>query len=502
MCGLALNFHSNLSNDNYDSSIRDTEDTLIIEKMMTAISHRGKDQESIQHFDSCTIGFNRLSITDRNIGKNKFNGWTVYMNGEIYNYKNLGFSGTECEVISQGLEMYGPNFVKQLNGMFFIIAVKGSEVYIFRDRYGIKPVYFFKTKTGFAAASEIKALLQHPDYDFDINENARLQWIVFNNILTDETLFKEIYKLDKGSYWHLNTDQVTKYWKWEFTPENMDYKEACGKVRELLKQAVERQTPKEVEYGTCLSGGLDSNIINALSGDIYTFTAGFKGGKDERAVAELSGKKHYQIIYNQIRDFNKTIYHLEDLRVGSSWANYGLYELASKFVKVCFDGAGGDELFAGYNWRYTTEDYYSIVNRTGIKNKYCEELFHHIFRDSLENRYAFDANYFLEGVLLVVDKLSMAHTIEVRLPFLDNDLVDFCTKLPNNFKVNKNILRDSFYDIIPQQVSMNQKQGFSSPDWFLNQKPKKASIEFYNNGNQALRWAVAAYEEWESIFKK
>lgn len=498
MCGIVLEFFNQLPEPKV--SVKDR-----ITSMLGAISHRGKDETYIRNYTSCAVGFRRLAITDINKSQPQGHPWLVFLNGEIYNYKDLGYKGTECEVISQGLDDYGPQFVKQLNGMFFIVAINGDNVYIFRDRYGIKPVYYFRSRTGIVIASEIKALLQHPDYKFSINENARQQWMVFNNILTDETLFGEIYKFDKGSYWHLNTDTITRYWKWEFTPEKMDYAEACTTIRRLFKKAVERQTPAEVSYGSCLSGGLDSNIINALCGDIYTFTAGFKGSTDERSLAELSGKKHYQVVYDQIRDLDKTIYHLEDLRVGASWANYGLYELASKFVKVCFDGAGGDELFAGYNWRYTAEDYYSVVNRTGIKSKYCEDLFRHIYsltgNDSIENRYAFDANHFLEGVLLVVDKLSMAHTIEIRVPFLDNDLVDFCIKLPNEFKTNKNILRDAFFDMIPMGIATNKKQGFSSPDWFAQKKPRKAAESFYNNGNQALRWSISAYEEWESIFK-
>lgn len=485
MCGIVLEFFREpLQNETYPN--RD-----ILFKMLDAIAHRGKDQVTVDTYSNCSIGFRRLAITDINIPQPQGNNWTVYMNGEIYNYKELGFKGSECEVIAAGLEVYGPDFIKRLNGMFVIVAIRKTDVYLFRDRYGIKPLYYFKTKDSIIAASEIKALLLHPKYTFGICESARDQWFVFNNILTDETLFSGIYKMNKGTSWHLNTGTETKYWEWIFSPQKQDYKKAITTLQELMAAAVGRQSP-EIPYGTCLSGGLDSNIINALSGDIYTFSAGFAKTSDERMDAELTGKKHYEIVFNKIRDLDKTIYHLEDLRVGASWSNYGLYELISKYIKVCFDGAGGDELFAGYNWRYTCEDYYSIVNRTGLKNKYCEELFKDLFSDTLENRYKFDANYFLEGVLLVVDKLSMAHTLEMRLPFLDNDLVDFCLTLPNDFKHNKNILRDAFYCILPQKISMNQKRGFSSPDWFAQ-----------NNGpdNSAMRWTNAAYNEWEKQFK-
>jgi asparagine synthase (glutamine-hydrolysing) len=221
---------------------------------------------------------------------------------------------------------------------------------------------------------------------------------------------------------------------------------------------------------------------------VYTFTAGFTEGNDERKLAELRGKKHYEVVYNQVRDMPETIFHLEDLRVGASWSNYGLYELASKYVKVLFDGAGADELFGGYSWRYDmTRDYYSIVDRTQQYNQ--REYFKTVYPvDTLENRFKFDADHFLPGVLTVVDKLSMAHTIEVRLPFLDNDLVDFALTLPNKFKRNKNILRDAFKDLLPKQIVYGKKQGFSSPDWFTGP------------GNQAHKWALAALTEWEKQF--
>ncbi len=483
MCGLAITYHKKQS---------DFYSTDPVAKMLDAMHHRGNDQVVINHHNKCIVGFRRLAITELNEAQPQGHAWKVYLSGEIYNYKELGFRGSECSVISQGLEMYGEDFVKRLNGMFFIVAINGDDVFVFRDRYGIKPVYYYESHDVIVIASEAKAIAKHPDYKFAINGSAKKQWFVFNNVLTDETLFEGIYKLNKGTFWHVNMDDKVQYWEWKFEPdESMDPEYALQRLRALIAQAIERQIPNEVDYASCLSGGVDSNIIAAhLDKSVSMFTVGFEGVEDERKMAKLSGRDNSELIFSGVSCFDKTIFHLEDLRVGASWSSYCLYEFISNCgKKVCFDGAGADELFGGYVWRYKAENYYDIVNRTGIKDEYCEELFKQVFpEDTLENRYAFDANYFLEGVLLAVEKLSMAHTLEVRLPFLDNDLVDFCLTLPNKFKENKWILKRAFRDVLPGQIIRGSKKGFSSPDWIPGE------------GNQALKWATAAYNEWEKQY--
>ena len=481
MCGIIVEFYKTPCKKSFAN------------EMLSAISHRGNDEVIIDEYINCTVGYRRFAITEIE-SKSQQTSWKVYLNGEIYNYKELGFEGNETEVLSQGFKTYGVDFVNQLNGMFFIVAVNGEHVYCFRDRYGIKPAYYYQNENVILIASEIKSILTHLEYNFKINKSAVKQWFVFNNILTDETLFQKIYKLDKGTVWHINNDDKIKFWEWKFTPDNsIDFETAKKEIRKLVIQAINRQIPKEVKYSSCLSGGVDSNIIaSQLSNDVITFTVGFDGVEDERSQAKLSGRNLVTITYGKVCNFEKTIFHLEDLRVGASWSNYGLFKTISEMnKKVCFDGAGADELFGGYEWRYYSFNYFNSVNRTGVNSEYCKELFNKVFKiDTLENRYKFDAEIFLEGVLLVVDKLSMAHTIEMRLPFLDNDLVDYALTLPNEFKINKLILKAAFENDLHPDIITGKKKGFSSPDW----------IE--GKGNQALKWASAAYKEWIKQFKK
>ena len=480
MCGITGIF--NLNKPQFDSKALD-----YLSSVSKSISHRGTDQVSIEDYSSCTILFNRLAIT--NLSSNQPGGedWIVYLNGEIYNYKELCYSGSECEVISKGLYEHGPDFVTKLNGMFVIVAIKGKDTWIFRDRYGIKPLYYSTRKDGsIIFSSEIKPLIVDTSI---INHEVEEQWLTFNNVFTDETLFSGVKKLEKGTYWHLNTNTKVKYWEWQFTPTHIDYDFAKSEVRRLVIQAINRQTPTEVEYGSCLSGGIDSNIIYRVLGeDTLTYTASFPLGVDESKLLDLKPNNRIRV-FTDIEFFNETIYHLEDLRVGASWSNYGLYQLASTEVKVLFDGAGADELFGGYRWRYLAEDYYEVVNRTGRASSVSREVFSKVFKqDTLENRFKFDADYFLEGVLLVCDRLSMAHTIEMRVPFLDNDLVDFCLTLPNEYKKDKKILKEAFSYLLPNTILTAKKHGFSSPDLFKGE------------GNQAEKWSKAALEKWKYFY--
>jgi asparagine synthase (glutamine-hydrolysing) len=482
MCGLAVVYYKNKTG-NYH-----------LNKMLDTMSHRGHDFRTIRYYDNCSVGYNRLAITDR---ENNIHGsdhqWRIFLNGEIYNYKELGFEGVENSVLAQGLEKYGVDFVKQLNGMFVIVAISPEDqVYVFRDRYGIKPAYYYEDNNMIIVSSEIKPILQHPAYKFSINESAKKQWLTFNNVFTNETLFDRICKMDKGTIWNLNTNQTTKYWAWDFKPTPMDFETAKNEVKRLVIQAINRMIPKEVPYASCLSGGIDSNIIaSQLPKEIETFCVGYIGPfiEDETELAMASGRNPNLVLLSWIENFEETIYHLEDLRVGACWSNYRLFSDVSCRHKVVFDGAGADELFGGYPWRYSEPNYYDVVNRTKNDSEFCKTLFSLIYGyDTLENRFKFDAEHFLEGVLLVTDRMSMAHTLEVRVPFLDNDLVDFCLTLPNEFKIEKRILKAAFIDELHPDILMGKKKGFGSPDWFPGE------------GNQANKWANEAYNQWKLIF--
>jgi asparagine synthase (glutamine-hydrolysing) len=350
-----------------------------------------------------------------------------------------------------------------------------------------------------------------------------------------------------------------QYWDYCFSnPEKPNgKKEYLEELDRLFRQAVNRQLVSDVELGAYLSGGIDSGSITALAAQEFpylkTFTCGFDLSSasgielafDERSKAEAMSAcfktEHYEMVLkagDMERCLPTLAWHLEEPRVGQSYPNFYAAKLASKFVKVVLSGSGGDELFGGYPWRYyrgahcqSFDDYIDhyylywqrLVNNTMIKQVFApvwnevshvwtRDIFRNVFsthennltspEDYINHSLYFEAKTFLHGLFLVEDKLSMAHSLESRVPFMDNDLVEFAMKCPVNLKLNnlaevlrvneneaggkqdkyfkktndgKQLLRDVMARYIPNEITKAAKQGFSSPDasWF-----KGESIDF------------------------
>jgi asparagine synthase (glutamine-hydrolysing) len=353
--------------------------------------------------------------------------------------------------------------------------------------------------------------------------------------------------------------QRTQYWDFNFREptEKASDEEYHEELDRLFKQAVQRQLMTDVELGSYLSGGIDSGSITAVASQSYpgmkTFTCGFDMHSasgielafDERERAEMMsyhcGTEQYEMVLkagDMERILPKLAWHLEEPRVGQSYPNYYAAQLASKFVKVVLSGTGGDEMFAGYPWRYYRnvvnddfdnyiDKYYQFWQRlipnaqikdvfspiwNDVKHVWTRDIFKDVFQshaetmttpeDYINHSLYFEAKTFLHGLLVVEDKLSMAHGLESRVPFLDNDLVDFAMRCPVHLKLNnltevsrinenepgnktekyfqktkdgKQILRDVIGQYIPKNISQATKQGFSGPDgsWFQGD-----SIEF------------------------
>jgi len=543
--------------------------------MTDAIAHRGPDGEGFYTDSFVGLGHRRLAIIDLTPAGHqpmltRDGQYTLTYNGEIYNYQELrleleakGYqfrSRTDSEVLLYGYAEWGEHVLNRLNGMFaFAIWDKTrQELFIARDRYGVKPLYYTSMESKFIFASEIKAILAHPAYKIGLDKAGLLEYFTFQNFFNHRTLFQNIHILPAGTFMRLplgadRLPEPQRYWDYCFSePETpiQDEQEYLEELDRLFSQAVNRQLVSDVDIGSYLSGGIDSGSITALSARqlpfIKTFTVGFDLNSatgmemacDERNQAEhmsyLFKTEHYEMVLkagDMERVMPKLVWHMEEPRVGQSYPNYYAAQLASKFVKVCLSGAGGDEFFGGYPWRYyravsndSFEDYvdkyYHFWQRL-IPNKEIQQVFNpirqeveqvwtrDIFRDVFSNHASqltrpedyvnhslyFEAKTFLHGLLVVEDKLSMAHSLETRVPFLDNDLVDFAMKVPSHFKlgnlaevikINENepglkntqyfqktrdgklILRKAMQKYIPAEATDREKQGFSAPDatWF------------------------------------
>ena len=448
-----------------------------------------------------------------------------------------------------------------------------------------------------------------------MNPSALNEYFTFQNILSDQTLFEGIRLLPPAStltvqVGDFETPRPERYWDYRFEPdESMTEEEAAERLEDAFRRAVNRQLMSDVPVGAYLSGGIDSASIASIAATrltrLRTFTGGFdlssasglELGFDERTSAEsmahLIQSEHYEVVLHA-GDMGwvlpELVWHLEDLRVGQSYPNYYIARLASRFVKVALSGIGGDELFGGYPWRYYRgigqpgkadylRRYYDFWQRLvpdddkarllrpetlrQAGNRSSLETFGQVFdgfdggfdspADQLNASLYFELRSFLPGLLLVEDKLSMAHGLETRVPFLDDDVVELALKLPARMKLRnlestytqdenaagkrlvfeqatsegKPILRAAMSRILPPDVVARRKQGFSAPDasWFrgesidyvnrLLRDPRARIYEFLEPGYVAevldqhtsgqvnrrlLIWSLMSLEWWCRMF--
>ena len=566
----------------------------LLQAMTDAIAHRGPDGEG--HWREGPVGFGhrRLAIIDLSPLAHQpmvsvEHRFVLTYNGEIYNFRELRAeleaaghwfrSHSDTEVLLAALAQWGTAALGRLNGMFAFALWdrKDRTLLLVRDRYGVKPLYFAHYDGRFAFGSEQKALLADPAFARRLDKRALLEYFTFQNLFTDRTLLEGVTLLPAGHFATLDLGKaapalkVEQYWDYHFREPGgkIDGAEYREELDRLFQQAVKRQLVADVELGSYLSGGMDSGSITAVAAtefpNLKSFTCGFdlssasgiELGFDERVKAEAMSARfrteHYEMVLkagDMERCLPRLARHLEEPRVGQSYPNFYAAGLASRFVKVVLSGAGGDELFGGYPWRYYraavnddfehyVDQYYGYWQRlldnghlkqvfapiaADVSDVWTRDIFRDVFdthanaletpEDYINHSLYFEAKTFLHGLFVVEDKLSMAHSLETRVPFMDNDLVDFAMRCPVALKLNrlqdvirlnenqpgdkqgdyfrktndgKQILRDMMARYIPDDIVKAEKQGFSSPDasWF-----KGESIDFVRqrlcNGNARI----------------
>lgn len=606
-----------------------------IKKMTDLLAHRGPNGEGQVCLDEGNVfmGHRRLAIIDlseaaRQPMQSLDERFTITYNGEIYNYKEIRkelesigyhfFSNSDTEVVMNAYAQWGANAFIRFNGIFAFAIWDNykKELILARDRYGTKPLYYAVIGEQLVFASEYKAIIVHPDFEKRLNVYALKEYFTFQNIFSNQSFLHGIHILEQGSYLKINYEhreipESVNYWDFDFSErdEKISDEEYEEEFHRLFVQAVRKQLVSDVPIGAYLSGGMDSGSITAIATrdipDLKTFTCGFdlhsasgmELSFDEREKAEYMSYKfkteHYEMVLkagDMERCMRKLVWHLEDPRVGQSYPNFYAAKLASQFVRVVLAGSGGDEIFAGYPWRYYRtvgckdfdeyiSQYYDYWQRLlkhdemknffdpiyeDIKGYSVEQVFRDVFKSfqrfdvspeqSVNYSLYLEAKTFLHGLLLVEDKLSMAHGLETRVPFLDNDLVDFAMRLPIRMKLtnlneivklNENeygnkmdryfqrtkdgklILRKVMKHYIPTEITGGVKQGFSAPDasWFrgesidyvhsiisnpnskiysyMNKKEVEKMYQQHVEGKENKRlliWAILNFEEWLKMF--
>lgn len=531
---------------------------------LKTLSKRGPDKEGVFEDEHIVLGHRRLTILDLSDEASQpmhsiDERFVIVFNGEIFNWAALkqdlaakGFSfktESDTEVLLNLYITYGAECINMLNGFFaFCIYDKAEKKGILaRDRYGIKPLVYYKDSDSLFFASELKALVAL-DVPKVLNKEVLPHYFSLGYIPAPATIYKNVYKLKPGNYIEFGVGkdiEVKKYYHLPFPTESnlnkIDYEEAKQELRKLISDAVKIRLMADVPVGAFLSGGVDSSIICAAATEhtshLHTFSVGFSNdayideSKYAKLVAKHLGTQHTIFDLNpdeMLVDIENVLDYLDEPFADSSAvAVYALTKYTSSKVKVSLSGDGGDELFGGYR-KHRAE--YILRNSAGKKllgkmaNPFLQgfegsretasmdflrklKKFSSMSTKSQQERYLelasvifgkdinwlggikFNENLRIKmedgtkglndflwndlhlvlpnDMLVKVDMMSMANSLEVRIPLLDYRIVDFVNKLPSNFKIDasrsKKILWDAYSDKLPFEVYNRRKMGFEVP---------------------------------------
>lgn len=545
----------------------------IIDEMVKIISHRGPDDQGLFTDDLFSFGMRRLSIIDLGGGKqpisNENDTVTVVFNGEIYNYQSIREdlqkkghifkTDSDTETLVHLYEEKGSNMLNDLRGMFgFAIFDKNKQsLFIARDYFGIKPIYY-RMEEGrvISFGSEIKSLLVDQTFKREVNDEAVYNYLSYQYNPLEETMFKNIYSLAPGSYLEIDLKtgkyKVEKYWHYTFNQENIPENVLAKKIETAMRDSVRHHMISDVPVGAFLSGGIDSAVIVTLvqewrknnnQGNVSTFTIGFdhvSEHSEAKVMADFLGTDHQEILISFDEYFNelpKIAWHFDEpVADPSAVALYFLAREARKKVKVVLSGEGSDELFGGYNiyrepfalaitnklpsfvinglikpvtnlpfnffgknylkrslqtleeryignayifkqaekdliWKGSTNDIkpkkYSLKSDFDNLSKDANKNISIKITDSMKMQYI-DINHWMPGdILAKADKMTMANSLELRVPFLDIEIAKLSGKIPENLKYKdgktKYILRKAFESVLPRETADRKKLGFPTP---------------------------------------
>lgn len=538
-------------------------------RMNHAMKHRGPDDNGIADFNGLSLGHQRLAIIDLSPAGHqpmKREVVTIVFNGEIYNYRDVRSklsqyeftSDSDTEVLIRAWQHWGVEMLQHLNGMFaFAIWDEAKQqLFIARDRLGIKPLYYSQSGDNLIFASEVRSLLASGKVKRKINRSALYDYFSYQTVHAPATIVENVRMLMPGHYIIAHKGKLNFYqwWKPEANAAFADLSEQAirNKTRELLSDAVKIRMVADVPFGAFLSGGIDSSLVVGLmqqvsSQPVKTFSvvfddSEFSEAKYARRVAEHFGTEHHEIKLKpaDFLDLLPDALSAMDHPSGDGPNTYVVSGATRKAgVTMALSGLGGDELFAGYpvfkrlmKLRETTllknspafarkfvattigllrkdigsrkaaeilklksvnpGSAYPIV-RTVLLHDQIEKLFSvpetsidsHAFTQQLFSQYdnqhllsavsEAEIRTYMQNVLLRdTDQMSMAHALEVRVPFLDYRLVEFALSLNDNAKfpvTPKKLLAEAFHDFLPDEIFSRKKMGFVMPweHWMKNE---------------------------------
>lgn len=565
MCGI---------NGIYSAKGVDAREIDWVKSMNFACRHRGPDDEGLFIGNQMIMGHRRLAIIDpTDAGHQPMASFDkrfqIVYNGAIYNYEEIRkqlssypfLSKSDTEVVLAAYAKWGINCLKRLNGMF-AFAVWDSmkqELFIARDRLGIKPLYYLSMGDLFCFSSELRALVSIGIIKPQISYVSLVDYLRYQTVHAPNTLLEGIYMLQPGHFLYMSKSglQINSYWdlkqKKQFISPDKSYDEIANTVNIKILESVEKRLVADVPYGAFLSGGIDSSSIVAVmrtvsTATVNTFSVTFNEAKyNEKKYAELIASK-YKTNHFELRLLPQDLLDLLPQAIGAmdhpSGDGINTYVISNAAkqagVKMALSGLGGDELFAGYDIfkRMYRLNFLQLLNlipkslrtiigsilqltrksiaaekvsnlmatdKIDFKSVYTltrqvlldERIFQLIkFKDKFEKSVSviasdiqslYSDNYkvsttsvaeiytYLQNILLRdTDQMSMAHALEVRVPFLDHELVEFVVSLPDKFKYPcspKKLLTDAIGSLLPDEIVNRPKMGFVFPwqQWLQNE---------------------------------
>lgn len=614
-------------------------DADLFKRVHSSLHHRGPDSKGIfiDERHNYAALFARLAIIDLSDNANQpmvdqDDDLVIVFNGEIYNYQiirkeleALGatfLTNSDTEAILWAFKKWGVDCLKRLEGMFAfaLFSQKTGDMWLVRDRFGIKPLYFTFKNGILAFASEIKTLLELPWVDKKISPWAAYHYFTYMVAPAPATIFEGIYKLPNSMYMHVRPNKTIEYVRW-YTPfkelsesekKEINNEQYCiEKIRFLLENSVKKHMVSDVPVGAFLSGGIDSSLIVALmarhNSKLKTFTVAFSDGPEfnelipARAVAQRFGTEHHEILIseNDAASFYPSMVKELDEPLADCVCvpfNYVAEAARKSGLKVVQVGEGADELFFGYplyldylaTHRYFKKGFLATVPRslkrlaynavaTFLPRKFSyQELFYGwaqnrslfwsgaiafpecskeellmAFVHPATNRYddpvieammpglttSYDSyslvDYHLKNLasqlpsadfgqqmlyleyaqrlpellLMRADKMSMANSLEGRVPFLDHELFEFMAAVPTHLKVKngvtKYLLKEASRGIIPDEIIYRKKVGFAAPtsrwfshDGYFKSRAEKLPREIRERGSAVQKWTYLQYEEF------
>ena len=501
-----------------------------IELMLNKIKSRGPDYSGFKIKDHICLGHSRLSIIDLSSASNqpfedKEADLSMVYNGCIYNYidlrnklikKNHSFKTSgDTEVVLKSYIEWGKECLNMFEGDFSLAIwdIKKRSLFLARDRFGVKPLYFSYSKKFFRFGSTLQSLIVNKDIDMKLDpKSLHMHFSLHAVVPAPNTIFENIKKVPPGHYLIINEEKkviLEKYWELDSKDNNLieDENEAISLIRDLLSKSVEKRlSASDIDVGVLLSGGLDSSLIVALAKDKFpklkTFSIGFEDDKEEKGseffysdqVAKKFNTNHQKyiidntVVLSKLPDAFKSM--SEPMVAQDAVAFYMLSELVRKDVKVILSGQGADEGFAGYFWykkiALEENNYNNFLKhyvdrsdaelRVFLKIKFKNDYTSRLVQDKLNliNSKTLIGNVLnLDITTLVVDdpvkrvdNMTMAWGLEARVPFLDHDLIEASAKIDPRLHLKrngKNILKVISDNLLPKDIISRKKGYFPMP---------------------------------------